>query len=70
MTLIETLSTREKEVANLVHLGLTNKEIAAQLDLNESTVDTYCQRIFAKVGCRNRVELTRAVLGLPVDGQS
>lgn len=67
MTLIDTLSPREREVAHLAHLGLTNKEIAAQLGLHESTIDTNMQRVFAKTGVRNRVELTRLVLGLSID---
>jgi DNA-binding CsgD family transcriptional regulator len=51
------LSPREREIANLVAHGLTNKEIAARLGITERTVGTHLQNIFNKVGAGNRVEI-------------
>ena len=37
-------------------LGLTNKEIAAKLNLSENTVKGYVKEILSKLGVRDRVE--------------
>jgi DNA-binding CsgD family transcriptional regulator len=39
------LSLREKQVFNLLRLRLENKEIAKRLHVNESTIETYRDRI-------------------------
>jgi DNA-binding NarL/FixJ family response regulator len=44
-------------VASKVAGGLTNKEIADELDLPLATVRTYVSRIYQRLGVRNRVEL-------------
>ena len=49
------LSGREYEVFLAVAHGLTNKEIAADLALSESTVKTHVGHVLAKVGARDRV---------------
>lgn len=51
------LTRREVEVANLIARGLTNRDIARQLQLQEHTVKNYVFNIFDKVGVTNRVEL-------------
>jgi len=51
------LSRREKEVAELVSSGLSNREIAQQLRLSEHTVKNYVFHIFEKLGISSRVEL-------------
>jgi DNA-binding CsgD family transcriptional regulator len=51
------LSTREREVVQLVVSGLANKEIAARLHLSLSTVESSLSRAYAKVGVRSRTEL-------------
>lgn len=51
------LTRREVEVANLIARGLTNRDIAKQLQLQEHTVKNYVFNIFDKVGVTNRVEL-------------
>jgi len=55
------LSGREREVADLVALGRTNKEIAAELFLSEKTVETHMSRLFNKLGVRSRAEVAEAV---------
>jgi DNA-binding NarL/FixJ family response regulator len=51
------LTHRESEVAHLVTEGLSNREIAARLDLSEHTVKNYLFRIFDKTGVSSRVAL-------------
>jgi DNA-binding NarL/FixJ family response regulator len=65
------LGKREEDVVRLVAEGLSNREIAHQLNLSEHTVKNYLFRIFDKLGVSSRVELalyavsaTRSRLGL------
>jgi DNA-binding NarL/FixJ family response regulator len=53
----EPLTAREREIVALVGRGLRNGEIAQQLFISEVTVKTHLNRIFAKIGARDRVEL-------------
>lgn len=55
----ELVSTREQEIVRLVALGLRNAEIADRLGITEATVKTHLNRVFQKLGLRDRVELTR-----------
>ena len=48
------LSARETQVLALVADGLTNIEIAAALFVSPQTVKTYLDRIFTKIGIRDR----------------
>ncbi len=50
------LSPREQEVMMMVELGLSNKEIAGALQLQESTIKAYLKSIFQKYHVSNRVE--------------
>lgn len=50
------LTTREAEVLTLIARGLTNKQIAEELFVNESTVKTHINHLFAKVGVRDRAQ--------------
>jgi DNA-binding CsgD family transcriptional regulator len=54
------LTAREREIAELVAAGRTNREIAAQLVLSTRTIEAHLRNIFAKLGVRSRVELARA----------
>lgn len=49
------LSTREREILVLLSQGLSNAEIGARLFITEGTVKTHVYRVFAKLGCDNRV---------------
>ena len=55
------LSTREREVAELVTARHTNREIAALLFLGEKTIETHLRNIFVKLGVSSRVDVARAV---------
>jgi non-specific serine/threonine protein kinase len=50
------LSRREAQVARLVAQGLTNRQIAEQLVLQESTVGNHLQRIYARLGLNGRAQ--------------
>ena len=50
------LTSREEEVLDHVSRGLTNKEIARELELSEKTVKHYMTIIMQKLQVRNRVE--------------
>lgn len=51
------LTRREKEVALLVNQGLKNKEIGAELWINESAIKNYLRNILDKLGLWNRTEV-------------
>jgi two-component system, NarL family, nitrate/nitrite response regulator NarL len=48
------LTTRELEVVRLLRLGLSNKEIAHELDIGVSTVKNHVHNILSKLGVRTR----------------
>src|SRR5262249_2720527 len=51
------LTAREVQVVDLVVEGISNREMAQQLDIKENTVKKSLQRIYDKLGVSNRVEL-------------
>lgn len=53
------LSSREIEVLNLLSNGKRNKEIAANLNINEKTVSTYKMRLLKKLEAQNVAELIK-----------
>ena len=55
------LSGREREIAQLVAKGSSNREIADALALSPKTVERHLTNILAKVGARNRTELASLV---------
>jgi DNA-binding NarL/FixJ family response regulator len=58
---IATLSQREREIAELVAEGLTNRDIGARLYLSEKTIETHLTRVFQKLGMRSRTQVAAEV---------
>lgn len=55
--LFEQLSSRQREIAQLVSLGMSNKEIAKQAEITEQTVKTHLKTIYEKMNVNTRLEL-------------
>ncbi len=53
---INVLSKRETEVLSCIAIGMTDKEIEDKLFISVTTVRTHCQRIYAKLLVKNRIE--------------
>lgn len=58
----EELTEAEDRVALAVSRGLSNKELAAELEISVRTVENHISHILAKKGFNNRVEIARYVL--------
>ena len=56
------LSDRELQVLELVASGLTNQDIAENLDISKRTVDNHVSNILTKTQTDNRVSLVRWAL--------
>jgi DNA-binding NarL/FixJ family response regulator len=56
------LSDREVEIVTLIADGLTNEDIANQLDISKRTVDNHISNILRKTDTDNRVSLVRWAL--------
>jgi DNA-binding CsgD family transcriptional regulator len=52
------LTMRERDVAALIGLGLTNADIAESLVISERTVESHTGRIYDKLGCTTRSQVT------------
>jgi predicted ATPase/DNA-binding NarL/FixJ family response regulator len=52
------LTRREREIAELVASGLSNREIAGRLFISKRTVDAHVEHIFGKLEISSRVQLT------------
>lgn len=53
------LTAREQEILGLVSKGLSNRDIAMQLDISEHTVKNHLKNILQKLHLENRVQLAR-----------
>jgi DNA-binding NarL/FixJ family response regulator len=60
---VEDFTEAEARVARLVADGLSNKEIAAELNLSVRTVEGHISNILSKKNWSNRVEIARHMLG-------
>lgn len=51
------LTRRERQVADLLSQGLTNRELAKRLFIAERTAENHVQHILSKLGMSNRSQL-------------
>lgn len=58
----QALSTREEETLDLIAQGFTHQQVAGRMGVSKATVNTYVERIRAKLQVGNKAELTRAAL--------
>lgn len=58
----EELTDAEHRIAETIARGLSNKEIAAELNLSVRTIENHVSRILAKKNFSNRVEIARLLL--------
>jgi DNA-binding CsgD family transcriptional regulator len=56
-TAVPTLTKRQAEVAGLVSQGLTNREIARQLGIDERSAEGHLERIRIRLGLRSRAQV-------------
>jgi two-component system nitrate/nitrite response regulator NarL len=59
---VGTLSERETEIVVLIARGLSNRQIATELDLSEATVKRHLANVYQKIGARSRSEAVRTAL--------
>ena len=60
-TRLASLSSREREVMDLILEGLMNKVIADRMGITMRTVEVHRSNLFTKMGVRTAVELARLV---------
>ncbi|MFI7063772.1 AAA family ATPase [Kribbella sp. NPDC050124] len=60
-----TLTTQQRQIAELAAAGLTNKQIAERLVLSPRTVSTHLYQLFPKLGITTRAALRDALDSLP-----
>jgi two-component system nitrate/nitrite response regulator NarL len=56
------LTDRDKTVLRFIFHGLTNKDIAAQLEISEGAVKASLRQLFDKLGVRTRAQLVKVAL--------
>ncbi len=62
------LTPREQQVLRSVFEGLTNKEIAYQIGVSQSSVKATLQQLFEKTGVRTRSQLVRIAIERSLEG--
>jgi DNA-binding NarL/FixJ family response regulator len=60
---LRALSQRQRQIAELVALGATNRGIADRLHISEHTVEHHVSNVFARLAVRSRAHLTALVVG-------
>jgi DNA-binding CsgD family transcriptional regulator len=69
---LATLSVREREILGYLIEGMTNKEIARRLDLQEITIKIHLRNVYRKIGAINRAQAVRIAMtaGWPMHAPS
>jgi DNA-binding NarL/FixJ family response regulator len=63
---LQALTRREREIADLVGNGESNKEIARRLDITERTVKAHLTEIFRKLRIADRLKLALVITEAPM----
>ena len=63
------LTRRELEVVERIALGLTNKQIARELDISPATVKVHVERLIGKLGVADRTQAAVLAVQLGAGGQ-
>lgn len=58
---IQMLTEREKEVMQLLAVGLTYEKIAQQMEVSHETVKMHLKNIYRKLGVQNKIEALQKV---------
>lgn len=64
---VASLTSREREIMNLLAKGLSNKDISEQLFITHKTVKNHLHTVYGKLGVSSRAEATAAWLGMSRD---
>jgi DNA-binding NarL/FixJ family response regulator len=67
--LAEILTPREREVVGFVARGLTNKEIARELDISPATVKVHVERLIGKLGVADRTQAAVLAVQMKLAGE-
>ena len=59
----EPLTARQREVADLVAQGLTDRQIAARLVISPRTAESHVEQILTRLGFRSRAEIAAWTAG-------
>ena len=62
MGAVSELTPREREVADLIADGASNKEAGRRLGISPRTVELHRAHVMEKLGARNAADLVRIVL--------
>jgi DNA-binding NarL/FixJ family response regulator len=57
LTMFDSLSVREMEVAQMIQIGESNKRIASEMNISERTVKAHLSSIFRKLEVEDRLQL-------------
>lgn len=64
------LTKRERDVAGLIGAGLSNGDIATELNLSKRTVEKHIANILSKLGLKNRAQIVRWAVEHGLSGKS
>lgn len=65
---LDRLTTREREVARLLALGLSNKDVARLLNISDNTVHVHRQHVMEKTETGSAADLARLILRADPNG--
>jgi len=60
---VTNLTTRQQQIVELLKQGMSNKEIARELDIAAGTVKVHLYEIFARLGVTSRGKLVSKLIG-------